>query len=212
MFDLHLAVADRDPYNLPTFADQGNCPQFDPEGDEAMAEKHTLVELIANTRLNQALSIHPTTDAIALRVENENKQILLESTRDFLASYDDENSLIRLRRMESFNGINYLTIALGRRSQSLALEWHPRNELKQEHAANKATSSTPVELSRVPHYRFGSVYTIQQQTSNLVETRKMMTRKLCTRKSALVPVCVVMTLMKILMLHRMVLRMRMTWT
>ena len=176
-----------------------------------MVDKHTLFELIANTRLNQALSIHPTTDAIALRVENKNKQILLDSTRDFLASYDDENSLIRLRKIESLNGLNYLAMALRRRAQSLALEWHPRNEVKQEHEANKATSSTPVELSRVPHSRFGPVYKIQRQTSNLVETRKMMTRKFCTRKFALVPVCMMMTLMQTLVLHRMVLRMRMTW-
>ena len=66
-----------------------------------MIDKHTLVELVANTRLNQALSTHPTTDAIAQRIDGEERQILRDSTRDFLACYDNENSLIRLRRMES---------------------------------------------------------------------------------------------------------------
>ena len=65
MYDLQHAAVDCDPFNLPTFAGQGTCPQIDPDGDEAMVDKHTLVELIANTRLNQALSIHPSTDAIA---------------------------------------------------------------------------------------------------------------------------------------------------
>ena len=120
MYDFQVAAVDCDPFNLPTFAGQETCPQFDPDGDEAMIDKRILVELIANTRLNQALSIHPTTDAFAQRVEDENGQILRDSTRDFLACYDDENSLIHLRRMESWNGIDYLTMDIGRRAQSLS--------------------------------------------------------------------------------------------
>ena len=102
MYDLQ--VADGDPFNLPTFAGQATCPQFDPDGDEERIDKHTLVELVANTRLNQALSIHPTSDAIAQRIDDEERQIRRDSTRDFLACYDDENSLICLRRMASCDG------------------------------------------------------------------------------------------------------------
>ena len=58
MYELH---ADTGVYVLPTFAGQGNCPQFDPEGDEVQVDKLTLVELVANTRVNQALNIYPTT-------------------------------------------------------------------------------------------------------------------------------------------------------
>ena len=53
-------------------------------------------------------------------------------------------------------GIDFLTEPRGRIALSSALVWHPTNELCQEHEANKANSSTPFELSRVPHSRFGS--------------------------------------------------------
>ena len=80
MYDLQ--VADGDPFNLPTFAGQATCPQFDPDGDEERIDKHTVVELFANIRLNQALSLHPTTDAIAQRIDDEERQILRDSTRE----------------------------------------------------------------------------------------------------------------------------------
>ena len=69
--------------------------------NEEHFDKLTLVELVANTRVNQALNIHPTTDAIAQRIDEEALKIDNDSRREFLESYDDVNSQIRLRRMAS---------------------------------------------------------------------------------------------------------------
>ena len=65
--------------------------------------------------------------------------------------------MIYLRRMQSYDGIDDLTMECGREAQKCALIWqHPRDALKAELAADNATSPAPVELSRIPHSRFGS--------------------------------------------------------
>ena len=46
MYELH---ADTGVSVLHSFAGQGNCPEFGPEGDEVQVDKLTLVELVANT-------------------------------------------------------------------------------------------------------------------------------------------------------------------
>ena len=59
--------------------------------------------------------------------------------------------------MKTYDGVDYLTLACGRKAQSYALNWqHPRDALADELEANSATSSSPVELSRMPHSRLGS--------------------------------------------------------
>ena len=117
MYDLQASAEGGDPFNLPSFAGQGTCPQFDPDEDEANIAKDLLVELVANTRLNQALSIHPTTDAIVQRIDREREEILQGSRRDFLACYNDIQSMIYLRRMKSHDGVDYLTMECGRKAQ-----------------------------------------------------------------------------------------------
>ena len=157
MYELQASAEGGDPFNLPTFAGQETCPQFDPDGDEANIDKHALFELVANTKLNQASSIHPTTDAIAQRIDSEREEILRGSRRDFLACYNDVKSMIYLRRMQSNDGVGYLTLECGRKAQKSVLNLqNPRDELKEELEANNATSFAPVELSRVSHSRFGS--------------------------------------------------------
>ena len=83
MYELQASAEGGDPFNLPTFEGQATCPQFYPDEDEADIAKDELVELVANTRLNQALSIHPTTDAVAQRIDDEREEILRGSRRDF---------------------------------------------------------------------------------------------------------------------------------
>ena len=148
MYDLRASAEGGDPFNLPTFAGQGTCPQFDPDEHEANIAKELLVELIANTRLNLAM---------VQRIDRERDEILQGSKRDFLACYNDTGSMIYLGRMKSYDGFDDLTIECGRTAQKCALIWqHPRDALKAELVAGNATSLAPVELSRIPHSRFGS--------------------------------------------------------
>ena len=76
MYDLQASAEDGDPFNLPQFAGKGTCSQFDLDEDEGNIAKYLLVELVANTRLNQALSIHPTTDAVVQSIDRERDEIL----------------------------------------------------------------------------------------------------------------------------------------
>ena len=139
MYNLHASTCTS---VLPTFADQGSCPQFDPKGDEAQVLKTTLLALVANTRLNQAISIHPTTDLIAERIDAEREQILEESTRDFLSSYDDPLSFICLRRKASVGLVDYLTQPKGSDAIYFALMWTPTgNEIE----ADNTTSLVPMD-------------------------------------------------------------------
>ena len=69
-----------DPHNLPSFAEQGlpgTFLQYDPEEEETARD--LLVELAANTRVNQQVSIHPTTDATAVRIDRERDELHNES-------------------------------------------------------------------------------------------------------------------------------------
>ena len=113
--------------NPPAFAEQAACSYFDPDGNEAELDKHTLIELVSNTRLNQALSTHPTTDAIEERIDIEDAKILRDTRRDFLASYDDERHLICLRRLSCQNGIDFLIMPDGKTAQKQAIGWLPTN-------------------------------------------------------------------------------------
>ena len=87
-----------------------------------------LVELVANTRVNQQVSIHPTTDAIAIRNEREREELYNDSKSDPLACYNNPISLIASRRAMSEDGLEFLTMKLGRDAQDLAMKnKHPRD-------------------------------------------------------------------------------------
>ena len=154
--ELHEMQTNHGSSVMPVFADQGNCSKFDPDEYEEHFDKLTLVELVANTRVNQALNIHPTTDAIAQRIDEEALKIQNDSKREFLESYDDANSQIRLRRMASGHLVDLLTEPLGTVALTDALLWEPGGFSIREQEKRRATSSVPFGLSREQHPRFAT--------------------------------------------------------
>ena len=133
----------------PSFADQGTSAPYGPEEEDAV--RNLLFETVANTRLNQWLSIHPTTDEFAAKIDRARDEVYNGSKRDFIACYNDHAHMLTQHRQNSAGGIDFLTMRDGRDAPLLALTFrHPRDGLEPG-----LGRTPPVELARTPHPRFG---------------------------------------------------------